>query len=136
MNIYQPADIHQSTVIVDANKTFLATNCTVFDTELDLNTVTGMPASGFVWIENERVEYGAIDGNVLKFCTRGTKGTSALAHSTGAVVEAEEVIPTVEKFSHYGDGLRLAYNDSGVSLASAGTTPEHAFIRNAGAGTI
>ena len=71
--------------------------------------------------------------------TRGTLGTSPKAHSI-----ADEIwnagpstrIPTTAKFSHYGDNLRLAYNDSGTSLALAGTTPEHAFIRNAGKGTI
>ena len=73
------------------------------------------------------------------FCTRGTLGTSIKAHTSGDTVinnGPTTKIPTVDKFSHYGDGLRLAYNDSGISLSATGTTPEHAFIRNAGKGTI
>ena len=75
----------------------------------------------------------------LLFCTRGTLGTSAVAHTSGAsVVNSGQTtkIPTTNKFSHYGNNLRLAYNDYSTSLASAGTTPEHAFIRNVGKGTI
>ena len=69
-------------------------------------------------------------------------GTSAIAHTNGdRVVNTGPTtnIPTVDKFSHYGDGLRLAYNDSGMSLTehvAVPQTPEHRFIRNAGKGTI
>ena len=76
------------------------------------------------------------------FCTRGTLGTSAIAHTNGDTVVnsgASTRIPTVAKFSHYGNGLRLAYNDSGMSLTehvAVPQTPEHRFIRNAGKGTI
>jgi hypothetical protein len=95
-----------------------------------------MPLHGVVWIGTERIEYGAYDGSTLRYCTRGTRGTTAQAHAVNAVVNYEPTIPTLDNFAHYGDNLRMAYNDSGVSLSSAGITPEHAFIRNMGAGTI
>ena len=137
IDMYMPQNIQESTVIVDATKTFLASGCDVTDTELDLNQVlAGMPLSGVVWIGTERIEYGAYDGGTLRYCTRGTRGTTAQAHAVNAVVNYEPTIPTLDNFAHYGDNLRMAYNDSGVSLSSAGITPEHAFIRNMGAGTI
>jgi len=143
---YQPMDIQISNVIVDTQKTTLTANITEFDTTIpvtdatvldDPNTISAVP--GVIYIGNERIEYQAIEQNNLLFCTRGTLGTSIKAHTSGDTVinnGPTTKIPTVDKFSHYGDGLRLAYNDSGISLTAAGTTPEHAFIRNAGKGTI
>jgi hypothetical protein len=137
MNMYMPQNIQESTAIVDATRTFLAFGCTVTDTEIVLNQVfASMPLSGVVWVGTERIEYGAYEGATLRYCTRGTRGTSAQAHAVNAVVNYEPTIPVLENFGHYGDNLRLAYNDSGISLAASGTTPEHEFIRNAGSGTL
>ncbi|MAI03253.1 MAG: hypothetical protein CMQ75_01825 [Gammaproteobacteria bacterium] len=146
---YQPMDIQISNVIIDSQKTELLADITVFSDEITVNDVTVFDdpnvaiasVPGVAWIGTERIEYEAIDiGNSKLFgVTRGTLGTSPQAHSTGDQIwntGPSTRIPTTEKFSHYGNGLRLAYNDSGVSLASAGTTPEHAFIRDAGKGTI
>ena len=144
---YMPTNIQESHAIVDAQKTTLTSDITVFSTTisvadatiLDDPNITLGSQPGVVYIGHERIEYQAINGNDLLFCTRGTLGTSAVAHTSGAsVVNSGQTtkIPTTEKFSHYGDNLRLAYNDYSTSLASAGTTPEHAFIRNVGKGTI
>ena len=143
---YQPMNIQISNAIVDAQKTTLTANITEFDTTIpvtdasildDPNTISAVP--GVIYIGSERIEYQAIEQNNLLFCTRGTLGTSIKAHTSGdTVVNSGPTteIPIVDEFSHYGDGLRLAYNDSGISLSAPGTTPEHAFIRNAGKGTI
>jgi len=149
MSIYQPNDIQFSNVIVDAHKTTLTSNVSGTDTTIpvasvaqldDPNSVYGVgEVPGVVYINGERIEYDAIDGNNLLFCTRGTMGTSAKAHTSGdSVVHSGPTtrIPILEKFSHYEDNLRLAYNDSGISLSAAGISPEHAFIRNAGQGSI
>ena len=146
---YQPMDIQQSHVIVDAEKTTLTSNITAFDTVIPVvdTTVLDNPDNlsakpGVIYIGCERIEYNAINGNNLLFCVRGTLGTSAKAHTSGDTVintGPSTRIPTVAKFSHYGDGLRLAYNDSGMSLTehvAVPQTPEHRFIRNAGKGTI
>jgi hypothetical protein len=149
MTQYQPMDIHISNVIVDANKTTTTANVSGTDTIIPVtnaalldnpNTVFGkgeIPC--VVYIDGERIEYNAISGNNLLFCIRGTLGTSAKAHNSGATVinsGPTTRIPTLEKFSDHGDNLRMAYNDSGVSLSAAGISPEHAFIRNAGQGSI
>ena len=157
---FQPMDIQESHAIVDLKKAELFANATVFDDEITVHDITifddalkanisGPPNNlvpGVAWIGTERIEYLAIEpvGNAGTVCkligvTRGTLGTSPKAHSIGDEIwdtGPSTRIPTLEKFSHYGDGLRLAYNDYSTSLASAGTTPEHAFIRSVGKGTI
>ena len=146
---YQPQNIQISNVIVDTQKTTLFADINATDTTITVGNATtlddpsvtsGQP--GVIYIGNERITYEAIDGNVLKFCTRGTLGTSIQAHTSGAEVVnsgPRTRIPTVDKFHHYGNNLRLAYNDSGMSLTehvAVPQTPEHRFIRNAGKGTI
>ena len=153
---YQPMDIQISNAIVDSKKAELLANATVSDDEITVHdrTVFDDPniaigsVPGVAWIGTERIEYEAIDptgpGTVGKLIgvTRGTLGTSPKAHSI-----ADEIwntgpstrIPTVDKFSHYGNTLSLAYNDYGKSLSDqtgTPTKPEHVFIRNVGRGTI
>ena len=143
MCIYQPNDIQISNVIDDAHKTTLGSAVTATDTTIPATSPTFFdnPTSepGVVYINGERIEYDAIDNNNLLYCKRGTLGTSAKGHVSGSTIihsGPSTRIPTLEKFSHYGDGLRLAYNDSGTSLSAAGISPEHAFIRNVGPGSI
>jgi hypothetical protein len=145
MNYFAPYDIEESIAIVNSAKTTLngaitasATSIVVTSGAL-LNSSVSADNKGVVWIDNERIEYDAIDGNTLMYCTRGTRGTGDVAHSSGAIVidgGHKYRIPTLDNFVDYGDGLRMAYNDTGVSLSTAGITPEHAFIRNAGYGTV
>jgi hypothetical protein len=153
IDYFAPSGIEESIAIVDAAKTTLASSITETDTTIAVVNAALLtdPAGtytvyesittprGVVWIGNERIEYGAIEGNTLVYCIRGTRGTSTTTHSNGASVEDAswtKRIPTLDNFIDYGNGLRMAYNDTGVSLSTAGTTPEHAFIRNAGFGTI
>ncbi len=149
MSTYMPNNIQVSNVIVDANKTTTTAAVTGLDTTIPVadatkldnpSTVIGVgEIPGVVYIGSERIEYRAVSGNNLLFCTRGTLGTSGKAHASGAtVVNSGETtrIPILEKFSDYGDNLRTAYNDSGTSLSATGISPEHAFIRNAGQGSI
>jgi hypothetical protein len=142
MNMYMPQNIQESTAVVDAASTVTTTVASRADTTIVVNDATNLPDSGVVWMGNERIEYGAKDdnfvvGGALFYCTRGTYGTPVLNDTPiGTTVRHETRIPTLDNFAHYGDNLRMAYNDSGVSLSSTGITPEHAFIRNMGAGTI
>ena len=143
MNIWEQYRIQESTAVVDATSTVTAASVIASDHDaIMVDDATGFPDSGVIWMGNERIEYGAkgpstILGTTLFYCTRGTHGTPVLTNTPiGTTVRYEPTMPVLENFAHYGDNLRLAYNDSGVSLASAGTSPEHAFIRNAGPGTI
>ena len=144
INILDQHDVEESIAIVQAATatTQSAISATATDIPLVDASMLYVPAQGqrgVVWIDNERITYGAVENNTLRYCNRGTYATSATAHASGAsAIDASipQRVHMLESFAHYGNGLRLAYNDSGVSLASAGTTPEHAFIRNAGYGTL
>jgi hypothetical protein len=59
-------------------------NATV--TQITLNSVVGLPATGFIKVDSEVINYGYIDGNTLYNCFRGQDNTTAASHSTGAVV--------------------------------------------------
>jgi hypothetical protein len=63
-------------------------------TTITLTSTAGLPATGFLLIENETVQYGYIDGNVLNNCFRGQNGTTAAAHSTGVSVYSQN-LPSV-----------------------------------------
>jgi len=140
MNLYHPNNLQTSTVIEDTRKTEITASIGATDTTIGVLSTAALDDYGVVWIGSERVEYGAKSATNLLYCKRGTNSTSAQLHLSGTtVVEANEQIPTLARFSDYGDDLRMAYNDSGVSLAdpgSPGISPEHAFIRNAGQGSI
>ena len=144
MIYYSPYQIEESTVVVDTAKTTLSSNLSASATTISVASAAALTTPiesqvGVVWIDNERIEYRAIEGNTLRYCTRGTLGTSATTHTSGATVtDASWVykIPTLEHFIDYGNGLGFAYNDTGISLSATGTTPMHIFIRNAGSGTL
>jgi hypothetical protein len=59
-------------------------NATV--TQITLNSVVGLPATGFIKVDSEVINYGYIDGNTLYNCFRGQDNTTAASHSTGAAV--------------------------------------------------
>jgi hypothetical protein len=64
----------------------LASNITATDTTITLDTVVGLPATGFIKIDNEFIQYGYIDGNSLYSCFRGQNNSTAASHTTGAAV--------------------------------------------------
>jgi hypothetical protein len=60
-------------------------------TQITLNSVLGLPAAGFVKIDNEIINYGYISGNTLYSCFRGQQDTTAASHTTGATVYLAQV---------------------------------------------
>jgi hypothetical protein len=95
-------------------------------TQITLNSVVGLPATGFVQIDSEIINYGYIDGNTLYNCFRGQADTTAASHTTGAAVywqqlPAVTVWPTPDGAQTYqfvywrlrrtqniGDGVNIA----------------------------
>jgi len=140
INMFTNFDIQESIVILDANKTTISNNITESDTTITVDDASVLGNdSGIIWIGTERISYDARDGNTLRYCRRGTLGTSAIAHTAGdTVVDAglQVELPVRERLGNYRDTLRSAYNEPGVSLSSSSTESVHRFIRNAGAGTI
>ena len=55
-------------------------------TQITLNSTIGLPAAGFIKVDNEIINYSYIVGNVLYDCFRGQQDTTAASHLTGATV--------------------------------------------------
>ena len=55
-------------------------------TTITLSGTAGLPAQGFIKLDNEIIVYGYIQGNTLYNCFRGQQGTTAAIHNTGTAV--------------------------------------------------
>ena len=60
-------------------------------TTITLNTVVGLPATGFIKVDSETIWYGYIDGNTLGNCFRGQNNTTAVTHTTGTAVYVQNL---------------------------------------------
>jgi len=69
----------------------LSGTITSTDTSITLNSVIGLPASGFVKIDNEIINYSYISGNVLSNCFRAQQDTTAASHTSGTAVYWQQV---------------------------------------------
>jgi hypothetical protein len=54
--------------------------------QITLSSTVGLPASGFVKIDNEIINYSYISGNILFNCFRGQQNTTAASHANNAAV--------------------------------------------------
>jgi hypothetical protein len=63
-------------------------------TTITLTSTAGLPATGFLLIESETIQYGYISGNVLYNCFRGQNGTTAASHASGVSVYTQN-LPSV-----------------------------------------
>ena len=64
----------------------LASTITSTDNTITLDTVVGLPSTGFIKIDSEFIQYGYIDGNTLYNCFRGQNNSAAAAHTASAIV--------------------------------------------------
>ena len=64
----------------------LSTTITSSDTTITLSSALGLPAQGFIKIDDEIIVYGYITGNTLYNCFRGQQNTTAASHTSGATV--------------------------------------------------
>jgi hypothetical protein len=55
-------------------------------TTITLSSTLGLPAAGFIKIDNEVINYGYISGNTLNNCFRGQQDTTAATHLTATSV--------------------------------------------------
>ena len=60
-------------------------------TEITLDSVVGLPAAGFVKIDNEIINYSYITGNTLYNCFRAQQNTTAASHADNTAVYWEQV---------------------------------------------
>ena len=61
----------------------LPSTITASATTITLSSTAGLPAQGFIKIDNEVIVYGYITGNTLYNCFRGQQGTTAAIHTSG-----------------------------------------------------
>jgi hypothetical protein len=69
----------------DTGATLASTITSTADT-ITLDTVVGLPSTGFIKIDSEFIQYGYIDGNTLYNCFRGQNNSTAAAHTAAAIV--------------------------------------------------
>jgi hypothetical protein len=67
--------------------TTLNGNVLIGDTSIVLTSATGFGTSGTVLIGSELITFSGVSSQTLTGCARGTNGTSASAHSSGATVQ-------------------------------------------------
>ena len=64
----------------------LSTSINSTNTTIVLSSVVGLPATGFIKIDNEIINYGYISGNTLYNCFRGQTNTTAVSHTAAAAI--------------------------------------------------
>ena len=64
----------------------LATTINSSVTTIELSGVVGLPAQGFIKLDDEIIVYGYISGNTLYNCFRAQQNTTAASHTSGAAV--------------------------------------------------
>lgn len=74
--------------------------------QITLDSVVGLPATGFVKIDSEIIQYGYISGNTLYNCFRGQADTTAAAHTDNTTVYWQQlpaitVWPTPDNAQQY-----------------------------------
>jgi hypothetical protein len=69
----------------------LTGSITAIDTTIPLNSAIGLPAAGFVKIDNEIINYSYISGNTLYNCFRGQQNTTAASHTSATAVYWQQV---------------------------------------------
>jgi hypothetical protein len=84
----------------------LASTITSTATTLTVTDASGLPATGFVKIDNEYIQYGYITGNTLYNCFRAQNNSTAAAHTAGATIywaklPAVTVWPTPDNAQQY-----------------------------------
>ena len=62
----------------------LSTSISATANTVVLSNVVGLPAIGYINLDNETIFYNYIDGNTLSNCFRGQNGTTAAAHTASA----------------------------------------------------
>ena len=64
---------------------------TATDTTITLSSTVGLPASGFIKIDSETINYSYILGNTLNNCFRAQNNSTAAVHTTATAVYWEQL---------------------------------------------
>ena len=80
----QSGQENATTVLLDGNVSSTTTT-------IALTSTSGITSSGFIQIDSETISYPNVSGNQLINCARGQNGTTAAAHTTGAVITVQNL---------------------------------------------
>jgi hypothetical protein len=69
----------------------LAANIAATDTTITLSSTVGLPATGYITIGAETINYTNYVSNQLQNCLRGQNGTTAAAHTAGAAITVPDL---------------------------------------------
>jgi hypothetical protein len=69
----------------------LAANIAATDTTITLSSTVGLPATGYITIGAETINYTNYTSNQLQNCLRGQNGTTAAAHTAGAAITVPDL---------------------------------------------
>jgi len=88
MVIRTQTGIPQSDININriSSSTYATTTITASSNTVTLSSVEGLNYVGFIKLGNETIGYNEISGNTLQNCVRGVEGTTAAAHTAGAIV--------------------------------------------------
>lgn len=70
---------------------FLDGNVSSTTTTITLTSTSGIASAGFIRIDSETISYPNVSGNQLINCARGQNGTTAAAHTTGAIITVQNL---------------------------------------------
>jgi hypothetical protein len=82
-------NLSQDTLV--GNGTTGSTSISPTDTTIQLSGATDLPASGFIQIDNEIINYNYIIGSTLYNCFRGQLNTIAASHYAGAAIYWQQI---------------------------------------------
>lgn len=88
---------------------------------ITLTSATGFTAPGTIVIDNELITFASVATNTLNGCVRGTGGTFAAAHTTGAIVQL--VTTTITVASTTGFGTAGTFLIGSELISYTGTSP-------------
>jgi hypothetical protein len=81
-------------VTFSASANTLSADISAITNSIPLTSTSGFPESGRIKIDSEVITYAGLSGDNLIGCVRGQNGTSAVTHSSSAVVTCATIIVT------------------------------------------
>jgi hypothetical protein len=69
----------------------VASTLSATDTTITVSNAANLATAGFIQIGNETISYPNVIGNQLTNCARGQNGTTAAAHSVGAILSVQNL---------------------------------------------
>jgi hypothetical protein len=125
-----------ATTLGAVTQTTLNGTVTAAATSIVLTSAAGFTAPGTIVVDNELITFSGVSTNTLTGCVRGTGGTFAVAHSTGAIVQLVTTTITVASTTGFGtsgtfliDSELISYTGTspttftGCTRAASGTSP-------------